>query len=103
MISVFDCKQLAIKISANSVYGFTGAGRGSLPCIEIASSVTSFGRTMIEKTRSFVVNHFNKKNGFEFDAQVIYGDTDSVMINFGILDLSKTMQMGRLAAELLSE
>lgn len=56
---------MAIKISANSVYGFTGAGRGSLPCVEIASSVTSFGRTMIEKTRSFIISHFNKKNGFD--------------------------------------
>ena len=31
-------------MSANSVYGFTGASRGFLPCLEIASSVTSIGR-----------------------------------------------------------
>lgn len=36
-------KQLALKVSCNSVYGFTGAGRGMLPCLAIASSVSSRG------------------------------------------------------------
>ena len=33
---VLDGRQLALKISANSVYGFTGATVGKLPCIEIS-------------------------------------------------------------------
>ena len=33
---VLDGRQLALKISANSVYGFTGANVGKLPCIEIS-------------------------------------------------------------------
>lgn len=33
---VYDGRQLAIKISANSVYGFTGAQVGRLPCLEIS-------------------------------------------------------------------
>jgi DNA polymerase delta subunit 1 len=41
---VLEGRQLALKVSANSVYGFTGAVVGQLPCIEISSSVTSFGR-----------------------------------------------------------
>lgn len=49
--SVLDGRQLALKISANSVYGFTGAVVGKLPCLEISSSVTSFGRDMIEETK----------------------------------------------------
>ena len=32
---VLDGRQLALKLSANSVYGFTGANVGKLPCIEI--------------------------------------------------------------------
>lgn len=32
-----------LQISANSVYGFTGATIGQLPCLEISSSVTSYG------------------------------------------------------------
>ena len=34
---VLDGRQLALKISANSVYGFTGAQVGKLPCLEISS------------------------------------------------------------------
>lgn len=49
--AVLNGRQLALKVSANSVYGFTGATVGALPCLEISSSVTSFGRTMIEATR----------------------------------------------------
>jgi len=46
--AVLDGRQLALKISANSVYGFTGAQVGQLPCLPISSSVTAFGRVMIE-------------------------------------------------------
>ena len=33
---VLDGRQLALKLSANSVYGFTGASIGKLPCLEIS-------------------------------------------------------------------
>ena len=33
---VMDGRQLALKLSANSVYGFTGASVGKLPCIEVS-------------------------------------------------------------------
>jgi DNA polymerase delta subunit 1 len=42
--NVLEGRQLALKISANSVYGFTGATVGQLPCLEISASVTAFGR-----------------------------------------------------------
>jgi DNA polymerase delta subunit 1 len=58
--AVLDGRQLALKISANSVYGFTGAQVGQLPCLEIASSVTAYGRQMIEKTREIVMDRFSK-------------------------------------------
>ncbi|CAK0844221.1 unnamed protein product, partial [Prorocentrum cordatum] len=35
--SVLNGRQLALKVSANSVYGFTGATVGVLPCLEISS------------------------------------------------------------------
>ena len=35
-LQVLDGRQLALKVSANSVYGFTGANVGKLPCIEIS-------------------------------------------------------------------
>ena len=55
---MFDGRQLALKISANSVYGFTGAQEGMLPCLPISSSVTAFGRQMIEQTRDEVLKKY---------------------------------------------
>ena len=40
-----------LQVSANSVYGFTGATVGKMPCLEISSSTTSYGRQMIEHTK----------------------------------------------------
>jgi len=100
--AVLNGRQLALKISANSVYGITGATVGKLPCLQIASSVTSYGRQMIEKTREVVQAHYTIANGYEHDAQVIYGDTDSVMVKFGPKDLPTAMRLGQEAADLVS-
>ena len=67
---VLDGRQLALKISANSVYGFTGAQVGKLPCLEISQSVTAFGRNMIEHTKSAVESKYTIDNGYEFNAKV---------------------------------
>lgn len=100
--SVLDGRQLALKISANSVYGFTGAQVGKLPCLEISGSVTAYGRTMIEHAKHEVETHYTIANGYENDATVIYGDTDSVMIKFGVKTLEKSMELGRDAAAFVS-
>ena len=76
---VLDGRQLALKISANSVYGFTGAQVGKLPCLEISGSVTAFGRLMIDQTKRHVEEKYTIENGYEYNAKVIYGDTDSVL------------------------
>lgn len=55
---------------------------GKLPCLQISSSVTAYGREMILLTKELVMKKFTKANGFEEDCHVIYGDTDSVMVNF---------------------
>lgn len=101
--SVLNGRQLALKISANSVYGFTGATVGVLPCLEISSSVTAFGRTMIEHTKNMVEAKYTVANGFEHDAQVIYGDTDSVMVKFGVSTVAEAMKLGKEAADVISE
>ena len=67
---VLDGRQLALKISANSVYGFTGAQVGKLPCLEISQSVTSFGRTMIAFTKEQVEEKYTVANGYKHTAEV---------------------------------
>lgn len=55
---VYNGRQLALKISANSVYGFTGATVGKLPCVAISGSVTAFGRQMIDEAKTSVEGKF---------------------------------------------
>ncbi|AOM63508.1 B-family DNA polymerase [Heterosigma akashiwo virus 01] len=68
MKTILNGKQLAIKVSMNSVYGFCGVMCGILPCVAIASSVTTKGRQMIEHTQNMVKQLYP-------DAKVIYGDS----------------------------
>jgi DNA polymerase delta subunit 1 len=74
---MYNGKQLAYKVSMNSVYGFTGASKGMLPCVQIASTVTLKGRSMIDETKAYVEKNFP-------GAKVRYGDTDSVMVEFDV-------------------
>ena len=75
--AIYNGQQLAYKISMNSIYGFTGASKGMLPLVAIASTVTMRGRQMIEETKNYVEAHFP-------GAKVRYGDTDSVMVEFDV-------------------
>jgi len=100
---VLDGRQLALKISANSVYGFTGAQVGKLPCLEISQSVTAFGRNMIEQTKTAVESKYTIENGYEHNAKVIYGDTDSVMVRFGVSTVEAAMKLGTEAAASVTE
>lgn len=79
MKAVLNGKQLAIKVSMNSIYGFFGVGEGAmLACKPIASTVTYVGRKMIEHSRNCAENWYDgseKSKGIK--AHVIYGDSVS--------------------------
>ena len=98
MEAVYNGQQLAYKISMNSIYGFTGASKGMLPCVAIASTVTMRGRQMIEETKNYVEANFP-------GAKVRYGDTDSVMVEFDVEGrkgqeaIDYSWAQGELAAE----
>jgi DNA polymerase delta subunit 1 len=98
MEAIYNGQQLAYKISMNSIYGFTGASKGMLPCVAIASTVTMRGRQMIEETKNYVEANFP-------GARVRYGDTDSVMVEFDVQGrkgqdaIDYSWQLGEQAAE----
>jgi len=73
--SVLDARQLALKIVANSIYGYTVINyeQCQLPCAAIGVTVTHYGRQLINRTRDEV----HKRVA---GSRCIYGDTDSVMI-----------------------
>ena len=70
-------RQLALKVSMNSIYGFTGVSNGYLPCWPIAAVTTTVGRSLILKTKELVESTYTKQNGYEADAKTVYGDSVS--------------------------
>nr|1WN7_A Chain A, Family B DNA Polymerase [Thermococcus kodakarensis KOD1] len=65
---LLDYRQRAIKILANSYYGYYGYARARWYCKECAESVTAWGREYITMT----IKEIEEKYGFK----VIYSDTD---------------------------
>jgi DNA polymerase I len=79
-------KQLALKIMANASYGYFGYPRSKLYCLEIANSITAFGRDTIKNMKEFI----EKKYGY----RVVYGDTDSLMVKVPFDDLEEMRKAG---------
>ena len=52
--TILDGKQLALKITANSLYGQLGASTSPIYLKELAASTTAIGRRMLETAREFV-------------------------------------------------
>jgi DNA polymerase elongation subunit (family B) len=75
--SVLDQRQLALKISANSGYGITGARKGMLTCMPVAMCTTYIGRCSIEKASKCIQD--------EHKGVLVYGDTDSAYMSFPFL------------------
>ena len=95
--NVYNGKQLAFKVSMNSIYGFCAAFM--LPCQQISACVTTIGRNMIGKTKSAVEEWYP-------GSRVIYGDTDSVMVIFETKTqniLKESFELGMEAADRISK
>jgi DNA polymerase delta subunit 1 len=84
---VFDSLQLAYKITANSLYGQIGARTSSIYLKEIAACTTATGREMIMLAKKFVEENYN--------ADVIYGDTDSIFCKFPLKDGAGNIVQGK--------
>jgi len=89
--AVLNGLQLAYKVVANSVYGQAGSKTSPIRKIEVAACTTAAGRERIQFAKSVVENEFN--------AEVIYGDTDSIFIKFPTKDLGESIELGKKAAQ----
>ncbi|MDD5142058.1 DNA-directed DNA polymerase [Methanoregula sp.] len=83
---MYDMQQNVLKVIMNTYYGVSGYTRFRLFDREIGSAVTSVGRAIIEHTRREI-----EMMGYT----VIYGDTDSCMIQLPPVDREKTIELAR--------
>ena len=78
--SILDAEQWALKILANAFYGYFGYVRARIYNLDVANTITSCGRSIINDT----IKKLEAK-GYE----IVYGDTDSVFVKMGIEDFDK--------------
>jgi len=107
MKSVFNNRQLAIKVVANSLYGQCGAKTSSFFEMDIAASTTATGRKLLIYAKKVIEDVYGDNmvdveghGKVKTKAEYIYGDTDSVFFTFNFEDLSGNPIRGKKALEM---
>ena len=110
MKNVLDKRQLSIKVTANSMYGQTGAKTSSFYEKDCAASTTATGRKLltyaqrvIEEAYANRVVKTAKYGEVRTDAEYVYGDTDSVFFKFNLKELDGKPIIGQKALEITIE
>jgi DNA polymerase elongation subunit (family B) len=90
MKNVLDKRQLAYKVTANSLYGQCGAKTSTFYEQDIAASTTATGRLLLMYGKKIIEECYGnnicdtKYGPVATKAEYIYGDTDSVFFTFNL-------------------
>ena len=110
MKNILDKRQLSIKVTANSLYGQTGAKTSSFYDKDCAASTTAMGRKFLTYGQRILEECFHdttvetKTFGpVHTMAEYVYGDTDSVFFKFNLTDMEGNKIIGDKALEITIE
>jgi len=109
MKNVFDKRQLGIKVTANSMYGQTGARTSAFYEKDIAASTTATGRKLLIYGKKIIEQVYGDRicetsqGKVRTRSEVVYGDTDSCFMSFNLEDLDGNKIRGQKALELTIE
>lgn len=91
---VWDQQQQALKMLANTTYGYTAASyTGRMPCVDLAEAIGSFGRRILQRAIAYLEDLTTSLWG-EGVAAVVYGDTDSIFLRIHLEDSTESSTDG---------
>jgi DNA polymerase elongation subunit (family B) len=96
--ALLDAEQNAYKITANSLYGQLGSPTFKIRMQNLAASVTAYGRKQIMFSKAAIEKFYGPgANDPRCSAEIVYGDTDSIFVNFHPRGADGSLLKGREA------
>ena len=102
--AVLDSRQKALKVTANALYGFTGAQASPLQCVQLADSCLAYGAQSCRRAKEVLeaAAVSGELGAPGRGARVIYGHTDSLFLQLPSAGTILAIKTGHKAAQVVT-